>query len=116
MRQQKAVTGAFGKRRITRGTGRSLQAKAGRRIYRDMADSQWNSESRAITGTELRPRVSIVRKAMMNMNGRNPTKAETAQYVKEYDGIATSGQPHPNVGIRLETGGEKSADPLPKIS
>ena len=81
-----------------------------------MTDSQWNSEPLAIASAKFRPGVSIVRKTMMDMNGRNLTEAEATQCMKKDDGIATSGQPHPKVGIRLETGGEKSANPPPKIS
>ncbi len=116
LRQKKAATGAFGKRRITRGTSRCLQTKPGRRIYRDMADGQRNTEQLAIASAELRPGVSIGRQCVMDMNGRKPTEAKTTQYMEKNDGITTSGQPHPEVGIRLEAGGEKNAYPHPKIS
>ncbi len=81
-----------------------------------MANSQRDAEALAITGTEHRPRLSIGRQPVVDMNCRQIAKAEAAQHMEQDNGIATAGQPHPKTGLRLETGGEKSADPLPKIS
>jgi hypothetical protein len=52
----------------------------------------------------------------MDMNRRDLAKAETAQDVEQNNGIATTGKPHPKVRIRLETGGEQGAHPIPEIS
>jgi len=52
----------------------------------------------------------------MDMNGRDIAKAETAQDVEQDNRIATTGKPHPKARIRLETGGEKGANPFPKVS
>jgi hypothetical protein len=53
---------------------------------------------------------------MMDVNGRDISKAKTAQEMEQDDGIATAGEPRPKGLIRPETGGEKSADPGQQIS
>ena len=81
-----------------------------------MANGQRNGKLLAIIRTELGPGVGIGRKTMMDMDGRYPAEAKTAQHMEQDDRITTSGEPHPKVGVRLKTGGEKRANPLPEIS
>ena len=81
-----------------------------------MANGQRNGKLLAIIRTELGPGVGIGRKTMMDMDGRYPAETKTAQHMEQDNGITTSGEPHPKVGVQLKTGGEKRANPLPEIS
>lgn len=116
LRQQKTITETIGKSRISGGTGSCFQTKPGRHINRDMASHQPDAKPLAIPCTEFRPGIGIGRQPMMDVNGRDLAEAETAQNMEKDNRVTTAGQPYPKAGIRLETGGEKSAYPFPKIS